>query len=133
MEPLFDCTIYGELASKSNSRRIVRSKKNKKTKKQRYISIKSEKAMDFSDLFHQQKKEFQLEDLIEGDITIYVDVWYKSRRPDLDVELIKDLLQNVAYKNDRQIKEQHSKWHLDKENPRCRVRIFKCDLNKPIL
>lgn len=70
---------------------------------------------------------------LSGDLAIYVNVWYASRRPDLDIELIKDLLQGVVYLNDRQIKEQHSKHHLDKDNPRCRIVLRRADPNHSIL
>lgn len=120
MEFLFDHTFYGELASKSNSRRLVKSKKTK-----RIISIKSKKALSFKASFEEQIVGHCPDKLIDGDIVIYVDVWYASRRPDLDIELMKDLLQGYVYHNDRQIKEQHSMWHLSKDNPRCRVVIVK--------
>jgi hypothetical protein len=32
-------------------------------------------------------------------------------------------LQDVAYANDRQVKEKHIYWGLDKENPRCEIRV----------
>jgi Holliday junction resolvase RusA-like endonuclease len=48
-------------------------------------------------------------------------IHYASRRPDLDESLILDLLQGVAYVNDRQVKEKHIYWGLDKENPRAEI------------
>lgn len=50
-------------------------------------------------------------------------IWYASRRPDLDETLILDLLQGCIYVNDRQVKERHCYWHLDKENPRAEILI----------
>ena len=61
--------------------------------------------------------------LIEGDVCVYITIWYASRRPDLDESLILDLLQDVAYKNDRQVKEKHIYWALDPLNPRCEIRV----------
>ena len=37
----------------------------------------------------------------------------------------RDLLQDIAYKNDRQVKEKHIYHHLDKENPRCEIVVEK--------
>lgn len=62
---------------------------------------------------------------MEGDLRITIRIWYASRRPDLDASLIFDLLQGIVYTNDRQIKEQHLYWGLDKENPRAEIVIEK--------
>jgi hypothetical protein len=43
--------------------------------------------------------------------------------------LILDLLQGVAYENDRQVKEKHIYWGLDKENPRCEIKVEKKGTN----
>ena len=50
-------------------------------------------------------------------------IYYASRRPDLDESLILDLLQDVAYTNDRQVKERHIYWGLDKANPRAEILV----------
>lgn len=114
MDLLFRYEIEGEPASKANSRRIVmRGKK--------IASIKSAKALNYSDTFRAQLPPNPLP--YEGDVKIEVDVWYASRRPDLDISLILDLLQGHAYVNDRQVREQHARWHLDPERPRCVIVI----------
>jgi Holliday junction resolvase RusA-like endonuclease len=41
----------------------------------------------------------------------------------LDESLILDLLQGLVYKNDRQVKERHTYWGLDPENPRAEIII----------
>lgn len=105
-------TIYGEPASKANSRRWTGK-----------FFIKSKKALDYSDAFRGQCKP--LERLLEGDLRITIRIWYASRRPDLDASLIFDLLQGIVYENDRQLKEQHLYWGLDKENPRAEITIEK--------
>jgi hypothetical protein len=48
-------------------------------------------------------------------------IFYASRRSDLDESLILDLLQGVIYVNDRQVKEKHIYWGLDKECPRAEI------------
>lgn len=109
-------TIYGEPASKANSRRVVRIGN-------RVASIKSEKALSYSLMFKQQIPEGIVP--IEGDVVVNMTIYYASRRPDLDESLILDLLQGVTYLNDRQVKEKHIFWGLDKENPRTIIEVSK--------
>ena len=84
-------------------------------------SIKSAKALGYADTFRAQLPPHPMPYV--GDVKIEIDVWYASRRPDLDISLILDLLQGHAYVNDRQVKEQHARWHLDPERPRCVIVI----------
>ena len=104
--------IFGEPASKANSRRVVRIGSMSRL-------IKSEKALSYSDLFRRQVKP--VDNLWIGDVRMTLHIFYASRRPDLDESLILDLLQGVVYVNDRQVKERHCYWHLDKENPRAEI------------
>jgi len=110
--------IFGEPASKANSRKMV------------YIGgkpmfIKSGKALNYVEAFKQQCVVAPSQ-LIEGDVVVTIRIWYASRRPDLDESLILDLLQNVAYENDRQVKEKHIYWMgVDKLNPRCEIEVTK--------
>ena len=113
----YDAWIIGEPASAKNQRRIV------KIRQQTRI-IKSEKALAYAASFAAQAPV--LDPLIESDVSLRVDVWYRSRRPDLAcVDLIQDLLQGVAIANDRQVKASASYWNLDKENPRVRICLKK--------
>jgi Holliday junction resolvase RusA-like endonuclease len=99
----------------------------------RIASIKSEKALSYADSFKRQcvtAKEFKHQsatargDMFLTDVAVTIRIWYASRRPDLDESLILDLLQDVAYKNDRQVKEKHIYWMgVDKENPRCEIEV----------
>lgn len=81
--------------------------------------IKSEKALSYSSMFKSQCDV--LGELIEGDVSVTMTIWYASRRPDLDESLILDLLQDRVYINDRQVKAKHIYWGLDKENPRTHI------------
>lgn len=107
--------IYGEPASKANSRRVVRFGGMSRL-------IKSKKALSYSELFKQQCEPLGLQQFT-GDVCVSMHIYYASRRPDLDESLILDLLQGVAYKNDRQVKEKHIYWHLDKDSPRAEITI----------
>lgn len=112
---LFRLEVEGEPASKANSRRIVK-------RGNRIASIKSAKALSYSDAFRMQMPP-NMTPYTDGDVKVEIDVWYASRRPDLDISLILDLLQGYAYANDRQAREQHARWHLDPERPRCVIVI----------
>lgn len=105
-------TIFGEPASKANSRRWTGK-----------FFIKSEKALNYGKAFKQQCPV--LDPLMDGDLKVTIKIWYASRRPDLDPSLIFDLMQDCIYVNDRQIKEQHLYWGLDKENPRSDIMVEK--------
>lgn len=108
--------IYGEPASKANSRRVVRYNNLSRV-------IKSQKALDYSDRFRQQC--VPLDPMMDGDLVVTMHIWYASRRPDLDDSLILDLMQGLVYKNDRQVRERHLYWHLDPENPRTYITVEK--------
>ena len=105
-------TIHGEPASKANSRRWTGK-----------FFIKSEKALKYSDSFRQQCP--LLVPLMTGDLRVSMKIYYASRRPDLDPSLIFDLMQDCIYLNDRQVREQHLYWGLDKDNPRSEIIVEK--------
>lgn len=107
-------TIFGEPASKANSRKIVLFGK-------RPAIIKSQKARDYVKAFQAQCK--QLDELLEGDLSATITIYYATRRPDLDESVILDCMQGFIYKNDRQVKEKHIYWALDRENPRSDIEI----------
>lgn len=106
--------IFGEPASKANSRKMVRFGGMSRL-------IKSSKALAYSEMFRRQCKP--LPHLLEGDLRVTLRIWYASRRPDLDESLILDLMQGLIYVNDRQVKERHAYWGLDPENPRAEILV----------
>lgn len=88
--------------------------------------IKSSKALSYASAFKQQTLAAAGANvMLDGDVAVHIKIYYASRRPDLDESLILDLLQGVAYENDRQVKEKHIYWGLDKENPRTEIRVEK--------
>ena len=112
--------ILWEPASKANSRRVVRYGGVSRL-------IKSEKALSYSEVFRQQCPV--ITPLLEGDLCVTLHIHYASRRPDLDESLILDLMQDCIYKNDRQVKERHCYWHLDKANPRAEITVQSIGVN----
>jgi len=106
--------IYGEAASKANSRRLVHFGGVSRL-------IKSKKALSYKDIFLRQWEP--ITPLLTGDLAITMHIYYASRRPDLDESLILDLMQGVVYENDRQVKERHTYWHLDPDSPRAEIEV----------
>ncbi len=106
--------VYGEPASKANSRRMVLIKGKPRL-------IKSKKALDYCKLFAEQCPI--LEELIEGDVAVTIEIFYASRRPDLDESVILDEMQGRIYTNDRQVKRKHIHWNLDRDNPRSIISV----------
>ena len=116
-----DLTIHGEPASKANQRRVILVGKYPRV-------IKSKKAIDYLRSFDAQCPV--LDKLIVDEIEMEVEIWFASRRPDLDgaVSLIMDALQDRVIKNDRQIKVIKAYWKLDRDNPRSRIRLRRVHL-----
>lgn len=107
-------TIYGEPASKANSRRLV-------TFGKRPAFIKSQKGIDYVTAFKAQCPKLPI--LFTTPVAVEINIWYASRRPDLDEALVLDAMQGLIYANDRQVQERHAYWNLDRSNPRCHVTI----------
>lgn len=114
-------TVYGEPASKANSRKMVLIKG-------RPALIKSQKARDYVKTFEQQCPVLEVP--TTDDVVVEMMIYYASRRPDLDESLILDCMQCRVYKNDRQVKQKFIYWGLDKENPRSVIRVRSCDIKK---
>ena len=129
--------IYGEPASKANSREIV-TMRIKGTDKTRPAVIKSEKAIAYEANALRQippKARIQLTE----PVSITLRIWYASERPDLDESVVLDVLQNRyakvkqtgervlvqagVYVNDRQVREKHVFHGIDKANPRTEIRV----------
>jgi len=112
----WDCVfcIEGQAASKSNSRRLVWT--NGKPR-----SVKSEKAMAFVAAIRAQCKPLPV--LLTGNLLLWSDVWYPSRRQDLDTTLVEDGLQGIAFENDRQITMNFGRKFIDRTHPRVIARL----------
>lgn len=119
----FDCTmvIFGEPASKANSRRLV-------TIKGRPAFIKSQKANDYVASFKRQCAE-QVKKMTTDDVRVEIMIHYASRRPDLDESVILDAMQGIVYANDRQVKQRMVYWGLDRDLPRAVIRVTSCDVD----
>lgn len=107
-------TVFGEAASKANSRKIARIGGMSRL-------IKSQKALSYSAAFALQCPT--LNPMFEGDVHVEIDLYYSSRRPDLDESIVLDAMQGKIYRNDRQVKSKYVRWGLDRSSPRAIVRI----------
>lgn len=119
----FDCTfvIFGEPASKANSRKLV-------TLGGRPAFIKSQKARDYVTEFQRQCRQ-QVKVMTDKDVRVELMIHYASRRPDLDESVILDAMQGIVYVNDRQVKQRFAYWGLDKDLPRSVIRVVECDIS----
>ena len=111
---VYNGIIYGEPASKANSRKIVMFGK-------RPAVIKSQKARDYVKNFEKQCPK--LDTLVTDDLVVEITIFYGSRRPDLDESVILDCMQGFIYKNDRQVKKKIINWALDRDNPRSKIKV----------
>ena len=111
--------IFGEPASKANSRKLV-------TIRGRPAFIKSQKARDYVEAFKKQCPSLG-DQMLEGELYVRMTIYYASRRPDLDESVILDCMQDLIYKNDRQVRDKHVYWGLDKENPRAEIEVGRID------
>ena len=115
MATLLEFCIFGEPASKANSRMIVRFGN-------RPASIKSAKARAYEHQARLQLLEHKLTP-VEGPVRVTMRIYYRTQRPDLDPSVVLDVLQGHAYANDRQVREMHLYHDIDKESPRAVIRV----------
>ena len=109
-------TIFGEPASKANSRKLVYNPRTKKP-----MFIKSQKARKYEKDFQLQCRK--LPELITDDVCVTATIFYATRRPDLDESVILDCMQGYIYVNDRQVKKKVITWGLDRDNPRSEIQV----------
>lgn len=122
-EPVLRLCIDGQPARKSNGRRIVTNKRTQKP-----MSIKSEEALDYSDSFLKQVPgEAKVGLGGPGDpLFLMAEIFYKSNRSDISVELVKDLLQEAGVVfNDRYIKGEVLFGRVDKNYPRTVITLYR--------
>ena len=111
--------IKGNCPSKSNQYKVIRLGHECSMCKQ--SSLKT-----YENSFAVQMSAYDYK-LIEGNFKFEIDVYYDSRRPDLDNSLKStlDCLQNCnAIKNDNKCLEIIARKHLDKLNPRIEFKII---------
>lgn len=112
-------TIKGNVPSKSNSYKII--------KINGYYSLgKTKRLVDYEKSFYLQLPSKYRKLNIESEFRFDIDVYYDSKRPDLDnsLKIVLDCLQKAkVIKNDNKCVEIHAKKLLDKTNPRIEFKI----------
>jgi Holliday junction resolvase RusA-like endonuclease len=115
--------INGNVPSKSNCYKVIKLGRGDKAK----CSLgKQSQLKSYENSFKLQMLEYKYE-LIESEFKFIVDVYYNSRRPDLDnsFKVVLDMLQKCKLiRNDNRCIEIQAKKHLDKENPRIEFSII---------
>jgi len=106
--------IYGQPYSKANSRKAVRIKGVSRL-------IKSDAARRYVSDFAKQCPT--LDPMFEGDVEVEIEIYYTSRRPDVDESLILDALQKRVFVNDRQVRKKTVTGFVDATNPRAVIRV----------
>lgn len=132
-------TIFGEPASKANSRKIV-------SFGGRTAIAKSKKALGYeADALSQIPPRCRVQ--YEGPVCVTLRIYYATERPDLDESLILDVLQDRfegkgdarrliqrgVYRNDRQVREKHVYHGIDRANPRTEVLVEPMQMQQPTL
>ena len=125
--------VFGEAASKANSRRLVTINESPR-------SIKSRKAISFERSMLRQIPP-KARQRLTGPCRICVRIWYASERPDLDESVILDclqdryatrktprgdvreLVQHGVVRNDRQFRQKVILHGIDRANPRAHIII----------
>jgi len=127
-------TIYGEAASKANSRvPVPRVSKDGKP----YVQfVRSEKAYKFAkDALRQIPPTARVR--LQGPVKVTMRIFYASERPDLDASVVLDCLQDRYHgkgearalvqkgiiRNDRQVRELHLFHAIDRGNPRAEIEV----------
>lgn len=116
-----ECTIYGNVPSKSNAYKIV--------------TIGGHASLSKTSTMEEFEKRFYLQcgyrnRNIQGFFELYVDVYFQSNQPDLDNSLkgLLDCLQGCkAIKNDRNCVKIVANKFIDKNNPRLEFTLVEVD------
>jgi Holliday junction resolvase RusA-like endonuclease len=115
--------INGNVPSKSNCYKVIKLGRGDKAK----CSLgKQKKLISYETSFNLQMLEYNYE-LLEDPFKFVIDVYYDSRRPDLDnsFKVVLDCLQKCkVIKNDNKCLEIQARKLLDKENPRVEFSII---------
>lgn len=127
--------IFGEPASKANSRKIVTIGKGEKA---RAAVIKSDKALSYVDSALKQIPP-EARQRMELPVFVTMTIYYASERPDLDESVILDvmqdqykkpkgktqrvLVQHGVYRNDRQVRGKLVLHDIDRDNPRAEILV----------
>lgn len=83
--------------------------------------IKSKKALAYARAVTRHAP--RVNPLLVGELKMLVLTYYATQRPDLECEVLRDALQGIVYKNDRQLRSVAMEHAIDRDNPRSVVII----------
>ena len=111
-------TVLGTLYSKSNRRKPGKRYVGKGFMQKLVPTFrKSDEALQYVDDFYRQVRRPPT--TFTGPVRLVASVFYKDMRPDLDISLLQDCIQNIGIlKNDRQIVQLDVKRYGSKKRPR---------------
>lgn len=130
---MIEFTIFGEPASKANSRELV-------TIAGHAAFIKSEKARNYvREALLQIPIVYRKR--LEGRVGVSLWIFYASERSDLDESVVLDVMQDQwvrvgekrvlvqagIYRNDRQVRHKEVDHAIDRYRPRCEVKVWALD------
>lgn len=123
-------TIYGDLMSKSNSRIMTSFRgRPRLIKKPKALKYEADAIVQIQSRLGRSRT---LEDMFTEPVVLDATIYYSSKRPDLDVSLLMDVLEKSGvYKNDRQVYQINARKRFDKENPRVIVKISELEEDHP--
>jgi Holliday junction resolvase RusA-like endonuclease len=87
--------------------------------------IKSDEARAFEEYVHRTVRP--LVPLLQGRLRFTAKIFYRNELSDLDESVILDALQDRVYANDRQVREKHVFHGIDRDHPRCVIRVEEID------
>ena len=120
---LWSTTLSGHLPSMKNGRRAVPCKTKEGRRFMRFI--RSDEAQGWMETAARELMVVRPKGgPITADVTLYAEIYYRSRRSDLSTETLMDTLQLAGViKNDRQIRRVIAEAFVDKDNPRVVVAL----------
>jgi Holliday junction resolvase RusA-like endonuclease len=117
--PIWEHVYQGHMPRKSNSRRIVRNKHTGAP-----LVIKSAEALSWVNDVILESREHAIG--YDSPVVMTADIYYRSNRSDLSEELLMDALEKAGIlTNDRLIVGKIALKHIDKDNPRVEVRLYR--------
>lgn len=122
--PYCALVIPTEASSKANSRKLVYARGG------RPLFILSDSAKNCSNMVRRYTDDFVVQQsskppLYEScDVAVAMEIYYSTRRKDLDESIVLDAMQGAIYRNDRQVKNKFIRWGLDPVHPRIEIVVW---------
>ncbi len=116
--------VSTEASSKANSRKLVYARGG------RPLFILSADAKNCSNVVKRHADDFVVKHARNAplyascDVAVAMEIYYATRRKDLDESIVLDAMQGAIYGNDRQVKNKFIRWGLDPVHPRIEIVVW---------